>query len=99
LSSAELKAVAQRSYTNAALQHVFTGNLLAVIGAVMIAGYVEDVPVLDHWPLLAIAALMIASCVAEEIVGVRQAIQVGAYFRTEYDREAAALQEPKPSNE
>jgi hypothetical protein len=84
LTPEEVRSTAQRAYTYVALAHVFVGNLCGVLGAVLIAGYVEDVSFLAHWPLLGLGIALSVCCLAEEIVGVRQAVRVGAYFRNRY---------------
>jgi hypothetical protein len=80
----ELKAVAQRAYTSAALQHVATAHLCGVVGAILVAGYVEDVGSLAHWPLVVLGSVLLTCFVVEAVIGVRQAIEVGAYFRNAY---------------
>ncbi|MGN6608635.1 MAG: hypothetical protein ACTHMS_16695 [Jatrophihabitans sp.] len=73
-------AAAKRAYTNAALLHIFTGNLLGIIAAVLLAGHFENVAIFHPWPVLVLGLALAAVCLAEEAVGVRQALQVNAYF-------------------
>src|SRR3954465_5395207 len=73
LTREELKAGTQRAYTNAALEHVFTGQLCGAPGAILVAGYVEDVPLLEHRALLLLGIAPLVYCVGQLVVGMRQA--------------------------
>jgi hypothetical protein len=95
LTREELKAGAQRAYSNAALEHIFTGHLCGVPGAILVGGYVEDIPLLKHWALLVLGITLLTYGVGQLVVGMRQAMQVGPYFRSRYDVESARALGPE----